>query len=155
MNRVNLTEKAIWQNSVSYNKNHPFFTAKSSKLICQNTKNVSKESGVRCLLITVSLQETKPVFQLSICWGGFVLWVEVTGALFTEQWRAGKYIWPNQKHPGPQAFYSDLMVKCSHINLKMGKWQIYDLTTYRREKWGGLTTSNPRISVIKANSCYL
>lgn len=22
---VNVTEKAIWQNSVSYNKNHPFF----------------------------------------------------------------------------------------------------------------------------------
>lgn len=55
---VNLTEKAIWQNSVSYNENHPFFTAKSSKLICQdNTKNVPKESGVRCLLITVSLKK--------------------------------------------------------------------------------------------------
>lgn len=56
---VNGTEKATWQNSVSYNKNHPIFIAKSSKLICQNnTKNVSKELGVRCLLITVSLQET-------------------------------------------------------------------------------------------------
>lgn len=82
---VNVTEKAIWQNSVSYNKNHPFLTAESSKLICQNNiKNVSKESGVRCLLTAVSLQETEPVFQLSICWGGLVLWVEVSGTLFTE-----------------------------------------------------------------------
>lgn len=40
---LNLTEKAIWQNSVSLHKNHPFLTPQSSKLICQgNTNNVPK-----------------------------------------------------------------------------------------------------------------